>query len=194
MKRRCSPSTLRLVARIAALSIVLAACGVGTEENPTVLAEGDQPFVLAGPSDDGTDEATTEYAVYLVRDERLVGVSRELSSDAGAAGTVRSLLDGPTDAEASEGLSTAIPSSTLLTAVAVDGSTATVDLTSSFTAVGGVEEILAVGQVVLTLCEFPTIDDVAFVLDGRAVAVPTGDGALTERPVTAEDYAELLDR
>ncbi len=187
-------------ARFAAVAIVVTlvgatatGCGVGTEVSPTMIAdEPAQPFVLTGGVDDGDPEEATAVSLYLVREDRLVHVTRDLRAGAGLTETVASLLAGPTDSEARAGLATAIPSSTALGGVDIDGTTATVDLTNDFTAIGGIEEILAVGQIVLTLTGFDGVDDVVIGLEGRVTAVPTGSGALTERPVSAQDYAELL--
>ena len=50
----------------------------------------------------------------------------------------------------------------------------------------------AIGQVVLTLSSAPGIESVVLVSDGQPVQVPLPGGALTDQPVTGDDYAELL--
>ena len=51
---------------------------------------------------------------------------------------------------------------------------------------------LAVGQLVLSLSSAPGVDGIRLVTSGEAVDVPLPDGALADRPVTADDYVELL--
>ena len=51
---------------------------------------------------------------------------------------------------------------------------------------------LAMGQLVLTVTSAPGIEAVQVGAAGEAVEVPLPGGALTDRPVTADDYAIFL--
>ena len=51
---------------------------------------------------------------------------------------------------------------------------------------------LAVGQLVLTLSSIEGIDDVALTAAGSPIQAPLPGGALTDRPLRADDYAALL--
>jgi hypothetical protein len=53
------------------------------------------------------------------------------------------------------------------------------------------ENVLAVGQIVLSVTALPTVDEVTFQRDGVAVEALLADGALTTEPLTAADYAAL---
>lgn len=181
-----------LVALLGFLVVVLVAgCGVGVEQSPTVLADSaDEPIAL--PEGEASTPATEAAVVYLVRDERLVPVARQVAAEAGPADLLGVLLAGPTASEASEGLTTAIPPPTAAIDVDLDGTMVAVDLTGDLTSVGGIEEVLAVGQIVLTLADSSEVDAVSFAIDGQATVVPVGNGALTERPVNPDDYLDLL--
>ena len=102
------------------------------------------------------------------------------------------LLTAPPDEEArSAGRSSAIPPSTELDLVEVVDGVAVVALeaASSLTA----DRLpLAVGQLVLTVTSAPEIAAVRVSTAGDLVEVPLPGGALTPRPVTADDYASLL--
>ena len=54
-------------------------------------------------------------------------------------------------------------------------------------------QFLAFGQIVCTLDARGDVDAVVFERDGRAVAVPRGNGSLTKNPLTAADYQGLLE-
>ena len=93
-------------------------------------------------------------------------------------------MTGPTDAEESDGLVTAIPDGTTLLGVSVADGVATVDLSGTFDDGGGSASMLGrVAQVVATLTQFPTIERVAFRLDGEPVETIGGEGVVVDPPL-----------
>ncbi len=50
---------------------------------------------------------------------------------------------------------------------------------------------MRVAQVVFTLTQFPTVDDVQFLQDGQAVSAQTSQGDQVSRPVSRDDYREF---
>ncbi len=176
-----------LMAGIAGLVV---ACGVPLDAGPVPIEiEYELPEDVA--ASDGED--LVAMLMFLVRTDRLVPVTRDLPATADLHGVIDSLLDGPTVPEERSQLRTAIPPATMLLGVESDGSVAIVDLSAGFTSVGGEEELLAVAQFVLTLTSLPGIDSVGFRVEGRPTNVPLPSGALSEAPVTAEPYLNLLD-
>jgi spore germination protein GerM len=175
----------RLVALLM-LFVTLAACGIPMQSEPEALDLEIRPVAVppvVEPS--GPDQSI----VYLVRDEGLVPVARRTADD--AAGLLELLLAGPTLTEEQTGLRSAIPANTLVLGVERNGNTIVVDLSESFANIGGVDEILAVGQIVVTLTT-DTTNDVSVLLEGSPVAVPLPDGALATEPVSVADYQVLL--
>jgi immunoglobulin-like protein involved in spore germination/sporulation and spore germination protein len=117
-----------------------------------------------------TTPATSSVAVYLLRDGKVSPVRRAIdATPALARAALTSLLAGPTDAETTAGLSSAIARVTSLRDISLAGGTATVDLDATFGE--GTTPTLRqrVAQVVATLTRFPTIRRVAFRLDGEPV-------------------------
>lgn len=186
--------TRRVLAAIA-MVLVLAGCGVGSQRHAVAIPSGDVPSVLlqpaASPSTSVVSQTPTS-TIYLVESKHLVGVHRPQSQSETVTALLRSLLKGPTDAEAAAGLSTAINTSPTLNKVTVVDSVATVDLSSSFGDIRGPEQVLATAQVVLTAVSFPTVSGVQIALDGTPAAVPLADGTLSTAPLGASDYASLL--
>jgi hypothetical protein len=69
----------------------------------------------------------------------------------------------------------------------------TVQASPAFTALPPTEQILLLGQVVLTLTGVRTTDGVLVVNEqGEALAVPLPDGRLLDGPATAADYRSLV--
>ena len=122
----------------------------------------------------------------------LVPVARDITTPAAPGRpTVEWLLDGPTPAEGAgtPSITTAIPAGTELLGLAVANGVATVDLSSEFASGGGSLSMLArVAQVVYTLTQFPTVDEVAFEIEGVPTTVLGGEGLMLDFYGTREGF------
>ena len=170
--------------------LVTAACGIPVDASPETISVdlGD-----LGEIEEATGARLAAVSIYLVRDDRLVHVTRDLPSPAQLSDVLESLVSGETDPEDRAGLRSSIPIGTELRGVTEEGGVARIDLSSDFAAVGGRQELLAVAQVVFTAAGIEGVDAVAFELEGTPTDVPTPSGALADHPVTAADYAVLFD-
>lgn len=174
---------------LSVFALVIAACGIPVEAEPEVV-----DVELAPPTGNETPAPGELAAVslYLVRDDSLVHVTRDLPSPSSLTSIFESLLGGVTDEERQANLRTAIPPDTETISITEDGSVLRVDLNSEFAAVGGEEELLAVAQIVLTATSVEGVDQVAFQLEGVPTDVPVASGALSVDPVGAADYESLI--
>lgn len=184
----CGPVNRR--PHLAAATLAAACLALGTG------CDGDEPAPPAtttapGPTTTGETTApeTTSVAVYLLRDERVSPVRRTVpATTAVARAALEELLDGPTQAEAASGLVSTIPEGTALRDVSIANGVATVDLDGRFDDGGGSASMLGrVAQVVATLTRFPTVERVAFRLDGRPVEAIGGEGVVVDPPVGRAD-------
>lgn len=174
---------------LVALAVTLAGCGVPVESEPELL-----DVEISQSQDDETPApgALAGVSVFLVRDDMLVQVTRELPSPPSVTSILESLLEGVTEQERQSNLRTAIPPGTETIRVSEDGSLLLIDLSGEFAAVGGEEEILAVAQVALTAFSIEGVEQVQFLLDGVPTDVPVASGALSVDPVEADDYLSLV--
>ena len=128
--------------------------------------------------------------------EGLAPVLREIPATKGvAAAAMRELLAGPRGAElaGSPAMYSAIPDATRLLGVDVAGGTATVDLSGGFASGGGSETMFGrLAQVVYTLTQFSSIDEVVFHLDGSPVTTFGPEGIILAGPVARSDYRDVL--
>ena len=147
---------------------------------PTVTPEPEEP------------EGTTGVTLYLVRGETLGVAVREVPETVAVARVaLEELLAGPTDQEAEVGLATEIPEGTRLNDVVVTDGVATVDLSPEFESGGGSLSMqLRVAQVVYTLTRFPSVESVAFMIDGQPVEAIGGEGVMVDPPVTRAAFAD----
>jgi spore germination protein GerM len=104
------------------------------------------------------------------------------------------LIAGPTSTEQATGITTALPPNLNLTIAELRGTRVTLELSGETEGRSATENILAVGQIVLSVTALPSIDEVTFSRNGVPVEALLADGALTTDPLTASDYASLRAR
>jgi len=192
-----------VVAVAAALVLALASCGddddggaSGTTvpgpatTGPTATTTPAITGPSAPPTTDAT--ATVEARVYFLRDEKVGPVARTVRGPQVATAAMEALLAGPTAEEEALGFTSAVPEGTTLRGVVVEDGVATVDLSSAFGSGGGSLSMTSrVAQVVFTLTQFPTVDAVAFELDGEPVDELGGEGVLLDEPQDRAAWEDL---
>lgn len=160
-------------------AFVVAACDGGNDQSERT------DTTPAIPTDGTPTAARSSVAVYLLRDGKIAPVRRTIAATpAVARAAVEALLDGPTETEAADGLVSAIPSGTKLRDISVADGVATIDLDGRFDDGGGSASMLGrVAQVVATLTRYPTIERVAFRIDGDPVETIGGEGVVVDPPI-----------
>ncbi len=182
--------------------------GAADDQDQEPVPDADEP---APDEDEGTPDtddgstATTAVRLYYLAPGGdtparsgpfLVSVQREIPSTPRIAlATLRELVDGPTgdDQAMLDDLATAVPENTLVLDVAIDDGVATVNLSREFESGGGTFSMFGrLAQLVYTVTQFPTVDEVRLELDGSPVTVFSGEGVVLDGPVSREDYLDLL--
>jgi hypothetical protein len=193
----------RLLVGIGAGLLLLGAvtgCGVPVESSAQPLPSGVLPTPTPTPSP--TETSTTQPApatarLWFVQEEGIVPVTAPVEGtepqqllDALAAGppadteNLRTVVVDPLTGEAFVSATDTNPPQVGIV---------TVQASPAFTALPPTEQILLLGQVVLTLTGVRTTDGVLVVNEqGEALAVPLPDGRLLDGPATAADYRSLV--
>lgn len=175
-----------------------AACGVPTEGPPMTITRVPYDLTRPHPRDPSTPEPTgTERPyVYLMRHSSLVPVkasATDLGDPARAISEVLAqLAEGPSEADRSAGLSTALGLDTVFRLAGLDDGVARIDIAAGEQLPSSSRVPLAIAQVVLSVTSVPGVDSVLISRDGTPVELPLPGGALTAAPVTGRDYAELV--
>ena len=107
------------------------------------------------------------------------------------AGLLSELTSGPGDEVRDQGLGTTLPPESGLSLTAVQDGMAVVNIEPA-SQIGADRLPIAIAQVVLTVTSAPDVDRVSLLSNGESVQVPVAGGALTDSPVTAEDYASMV--
>lgn len=180
----------------AVVIVLSAACGIPNDARPRPLPEEAVPFGLLDQTTTTTTVAIPSVPavladVFLVGQERLARVQRQVPAPVSLDKVLAALLDGPTSDEAASGLRTALGPEAALRSASTAGGIASLDLSESFLQVEGRDHILALAQLVFTATALPGVGAVEFKLAGSPVEVPTGDGTLKYGPIRRTDFAAL---
>ncbi|MGK0274771.1 MAG: hypothetical protein ACI9N0_001152 [Ilumatobacter sp.] len=101
--------------------------------------------------------------------ERIGAGAREVSADAPVRNGLEAMFGGLNSVEQTIGMGTSIPPGTSVLGIAIDGTTAIVDLSSEFESPSGsLDETMRLAQVVFAVTQFDGIDLVKFHIDGVA--------------------------
>lgn len=181
--------------------LLLAGCGLPGDTDVRVIDDASVPYRLLDPEPGSRPGRTgpvpsgTPVVFWLMNDDRLAPTAVSASCtdplEEVASRLLTTLAAAPDDVARSAGRSSAIPPSSALDLVEVVDGVALVALDPA-TSLTADRLPLALGQLVLTITSAPGIEAVRVTASGDTVEVPLPGGALTDRPVTAADYAPLL--
>jgi spore germination protein GerM len=124
----------------------------------------------------------------------LVSVRHGVEAPASVMSITDALLAGPTESEQRRGLRSALPDPAVAVGATSSRGIATVELNESFAEISPEDQLLGVGQFVLTLTDAPGVGGVGFEIAGQPVAVPLPTGESTDEPVYREQYLDLAAR
>ncbi|MFI7065755.1 GerMN domain-containing protein [Kribbella sp. NPDC050124] len=184
---------MRRLAGVVAVALLLVGCGVPLQSEPVPIEAESIPSRLQTP-DTPTSVATaarTAVQVVYVRNDRLIKVAREVSGSRVLDGVIQALRTGPTGPEQADGITTALPPGLALTVVAIQGTRVVLELSGETDGRSATQNVLAVGQIVLSVTALQSVDEVTFSRAGKPVEALLADGAVTTQPLTAEDYEAL---
>lgn len=186
-----------LHAVVALLLVPVAGCGVSEEAAPRGIDSDAVPFDLLEPKGASTTSTTAAaprvaVEVYFIAGDRLTAVRREIASPVVLSSALDAVEAGPTEAEATAGLRTAVPDDAVTSASSSSSSVAHVDLASSFAAVDPAEQLLAIAQIVFTASAVTGVDSVAFSVAGHPAEVPIDGATLVSRAVGRSDYTSVV--
>lgn len=188
-------SRARRLLAVALAGLLVAACGVSTEDEARSIPSDKIPTGLQPVDPSATTVVTPRESLILwfVSDQRLVSVSHRVPSPVTASTAVAELSAGPTETEQGRGLRSAIPGSDVVIGVTVAGGVATVELSPDFSQVPAADQVYAVGQLVLTLTDLRGVGRVGFVVAEADIAVPLPSGEAAQGTVSRDDFLALTE-
>lgn len=186
---------LRVLAGAAA-ALALAGCGLITPAaGPTAIARTHVGFNLLSPTIPGTNHARVHFEtepIFIVdAARRLAPASRIVPSPPSIATVVGQLLTGPTSIERAAGFTTELPRKLVLIAATVRKHVGYVDLSGSLNQLARPDELLAIGQLVLTAAYVGATQGLEISLAGAIQDLPLPSGGHA-RVLTVADFEGLL--
>ncbi|MDG6108708.1 GerMN domain-containing protein [Dactylosporangium aurantiacum] len=172
--------------------MTLTGCGVPTEDSPRPIAAGSRPNATTAAQTASPAPGVPVELLFLVRDAGLVAVRRPAVQMPAIDEQLRQLLAGPNATEREAGYTSALTGITVTGMVEIHGGDATVGIGSRPDGAGRSDEVLAYGQIVCTLTSRADVRTVSFLHDGQPLRVPRADASLTDGPLTAADYTDLI--
>jgi spore germination protein GerM len=106
---------------------------------------------------------------------------------------LNSLLAGANEDESALGISTAIPADLEILDARAVGPRLTVDINDALNELSDLGLRQALAQIVATASEIDRIEQVRLQVNGQNQGWPTGDGEVTDRPLTIFDYPGFLE-
>jgi spore germination protein GerM len=173
-------------------AILLTGCGVPVDEAPRQVQVPPGPFPTLATANPTAVPGRADETLCFVRDNRLDDVVRRVDAIPDVNVHLRHLLVGPSTAERSSGLSSALPGAIEVAGARLNGTLAEVDVREVGDGTGRSDEILAFGQIVCTLTRRADVYGVRFRRDGQPLDVPRADGSVSRQPLTAADYLQLM--
>jgi spore germination protein GerM len=185
---------MRASAACALACVLLAACGVRSQDAPEQLPPDVLPSELQASAGPPTEQPTepspatsTTVRVYLVEGGRLVPVDRPARQQS-LEDALSALL---TAGEARGSQRSAVPPGTVVERLERRGDLLSVELSVQFGQVRGRDQVLAVAQVVWTATEFPPVQQVDLLVGGRRIELPVQQGEVSAGPAGRDDYRSV---
>jgi spore germination protein GerM len=182
------------IVAVTVTATAITACGFPEQQSAAPVPEQELPVALRPdlvPS--STTPSETERAtIWLIDQSRLVPVRHDVAAPASVESVTAALLAAPSADEQQRGLRSAMPDPTVVVGSQLARGLATVELAPEFAEISPEDQLLAVGQFVLSMTGLPGVGGVVFTIDGVPVAVPVPTGESTEGPVFRDQFGELI--
>ncbi len=185
---------LRAVAVVALCALALSSCTlVSPTPRPQSIAR--VPFGLLNKTIPGTNGARVKFAtqaIFIVdAAQHLAPSGRIVPAPPSLQTVIQQLLLGPTAIELSAGYSSALPKKLVLISATLSRHVGYLDFATTITSTTPAEELLAVGQLVLTAAAVGASGGVVIEVAGVAQSLPLPGGGHA-KVVSARNYVTLL--
>jgi hypothetical protein len=191
----------RRLGAVVALALVLASpamasCGVPLQDEAELIPIDETPVGLRPPEAGGSPPVDQRELIdlWFGRGDQLALVRRRVIAPVTPLVASDALLAGPTDAERNQSLRSALVDAEAVLDIEIARGQATVSLSSEFSVIPAADQVLAIGQLVLTLTDQRGIGRIRFVVDGASITVPLPNGRSRAGLVSREDYLGLVER
>jgi len=175
----------------AVLCCGLAGCAIPTQGSPQAIPASKVPHSLLDPHLPTTTTTLPNPSslvpvkvFFLNAANQFQSEGRVVQLPAALESILTSLMAGPSQVEATNGVTTAIPDNVAVLSATTQGNVVTVNMNSAFDQIAGDNTELAVGQIVATVAAANgNGTGVMFEIDGQHTNVPIANGSQVSGPV-----------
>lgn len=184
----------RLLAIALFASIAVTGCGIREDPAPRAIPEEDRANFGEIATGDAAEGGSRIYLLSPVATDDLTqlrAVARDVSSS--PKELLTSLIAGANPDENAAGLSSAIPSDLKIIEARTVGTRLTIDINEALNDLSDLGLRQALAQIVATAVEIDQVQLVRLRVNGENKNWPTGDGEVTDQPLSIYDYPGLLE-
>jgi Sporulation and spore germination len=186
-------------ALLAVAAFVAAGCAIPTQNAPSPIASSKVPFDLLNPHPPTTTTTQPKPSslvpvkvFFLNSSNQLEPAARVVASPAPLTSIITAMLAGPTSAETTNGVFTALPGDVTVLSTTTQGSVVTVNMNTAFGQITGNNTEQAVAQIVATVAtENGLATGVIFEIDGQRTEVPIANGSQVAGPVYLIEFLNV---
>lgn len=176
---------------------LLASCGIAGNSTVDLLDEANYSVSISSPpsTNPPPNQLQESIAIYLISGSGLRTHTLIVPSPITVEAVIMA-LKGPFEENVTErGLRTGFyESSDLITSISTLESLATIDLSNSFNELPGEEQILILGQIVLSIITNTEITSISFTSNNIAIKIPNASGKLIRGSALRADFIDLVTR
>jgi spore germination protein GerM len=185
-------TTVRSLTVLCVSVVLVTGCGVAAQDEPHTVTLPRRPLDTTSSAPATEPAGGVAQVLCLVRDNLLVQTVRRVDATLDPQRQLDQLVAGPTPAEQTHGLATALATTALTVRLPAGATIADVEVGEAGEGAARSDEVLAFGQIVCTVTSRADIAAVTFSRDGQPLQVPRGDLILSGDPLRAADYRSLM--
>ncbi|MFZ9804300.1 MAG: GerMN domain-containing protein [Ilumatobacteraceae bacterium] len=190
----------KILLLVSTICMSISGCGISVESSSRQLM-GVEVIAVSAPTTTNAvtppesiaEKRNSAVIAYFIRGEGLLGQAVVVDSQYSATDLINFLIEGLALDDTASGLRSGLAQrADLIDEVLVESNIVRLKLSLQFNELPGIEQILVLGQITLTLVTNLKISGVEFFQNESVLVVPDARGQPISRPTTRSDYVELL--
>ena len=190
----------KILLLVSTICMSISGCGISVESSSrqlmgveVIAVSAPTTTIAVTPPESIAEKRNSAVIAYFIRGEGLLGQAVVVDSQYSATDLINFLIEGLALDDTASGLRSGLAQrADLIDEVLVESNIVRLKLSLQFNELPGIEQILVLGQITLTLVANLKISGVEFFQNESVLVVPDARGQPISRPTTRSDYVELL--
>jgi len=190
----------KILLLVSTICMSISGCGISVESSSrqlmgveVIAVSAPTTTIAITPPESIAEKRNSAVIAYFIRGEGLLGQAVVVDSQYSATDLINFLIEGLALDDTASGLRSGLAQrADLIDEVLVESNIVRLKLSLQFNELPGIEQILVLGQITLTLVTNLKISGVEFFQNESVLVVPDARGQPISRPTTRSDYVELL--